>query len=112
MQMQAELDSSKGTKGKFCTLVIQWRPCWCRLPLKTPTGERLWYSPVLRRVALTMESAPWGGFLAEEMVSHLLAMLACAVGHDAIAACSILAALCPANVLYLDSVKSCMAWNR
>ena len=99
MQMQAELDSSKGTKGKSCTLAIQWRPCWCRLPLKTPTGERLWYSPVLRRIALTMEPAPWGGFLAEEMVSHPIAMLACIVGHAAIAAiaaCSILAALCPA----------------
>lgn len=35
-------------------------------------GPGVWWSPVLGRVASEVPAAPWGGFLAEEMVSGLL----------------------------------------
>ena len=36
--------------------------------MTTLSGERFFYSPLHRRVAWSVKPAPWGGFLAEEMV--------------------------------------------
>ena len=38
---------------------------WYPLPL--PGGGRMWYMPLLRRVALDVPNGPCGGFLADEM---------------------------------------------
>ena len=35
----------------------------------TPGGEQFWYSPLHRLAMWEVPAAPWGGFLAEEMVS-------------------------------------------
>ena len=35
----------------------------------TPGGEQFWYSPLRRLAMREAPAAPWGGFLAEEMVS-------------------------------------------
>ena len=43
--------------------------CACRVPVTTPGGEHFWYSPLHRSVVWKVPAAPWGGFLAEEMVS-------------------------------------------
>lgn len=39
------------------------------VPSRAGVGPGVWWSPVLGRVSSSVPAAPWGGFLAEEMVS-------------------------------------------